>query len=37
MSRQSVNWDNFRWHNVYVIGVPEGEERQKEQKKTFER
>lgn len=24
MKSMSELWDNFKWHNIYVVGVPEG-------------
>ena len=29
-------WDNIKRNNIHVIGVPEGEEREKGPKKIFE-
>ena len=29
-------WDNIKHTNIHIIGVPEGEEREKEPKKIFE-
>ena len=29
-------WDNIKCNNIHIIGVPEGEEREKELKKIFE-
>ena len=29
-------WDNIKHNNIHIIGVPEGEERQKGHKKIFE-
>ena len=29
-------WDNIKCNNVHIIGVPEGEEREKGRKKIFE-
>lgn len=29
-------WDNYKLHNIYVTGILEGEERQKETEKLFE-
>ena len=29
-------WDNIKHNNAYIIGVPEGEEREKGPKKIFE-
>lgn len=29
-------WDNMKWNNFHIIGVSEGEERQKEAENLFE-
>ena len=29
-------WDNIKRNNIHIIGVPEGEEREKEVEKIFE-
>ena len=29
-------WDNIKWNNISIIGVPEGEEREKGPEKIFE-
>ena len=29
-------WDNIKCNNIHIIGVPEGEEREKGPEKTFE-
>ena len=29
-------WDNIKWNNILIIGVPEGEEREKGPEKIFE-
>ena len=29
-------WDNIKHNNIYIIGVPEGEEREKGPEKIFE-
>ena len=29
-------WDNIKYKNIHIIGVPEGEEREKEPEKIFE-
>ena len=29
-------WDNIKWNNIHIIGVPEGEEREKGPEKIFE-
>ena len=29
-------WDNIKHNNIRIIGVPEGEEREKETEKIFE-
>ena len=29
-------WDNIKHNNIHIIGVPEGEEREKGPKKIFE-
>ena len=29
-------WDNFKCNNIHIIGVPEGEEREKGPEKIFE-
>ena len=28
-SEDSDSWDTIRWTSIYIIGVPEGEERKK--------
>ena len=28
-------WDNIKYTNIHIIGVPEGEEREKRPEKTF--
>ena len=30
-------WDNFMWSNIWIIGVPEGEEEQQEIENLFEK
>ena len=29
-------WDNIKWANLHIIGIPEGEEKEKEIENTFE-
>ena len=29
-------WDNIKWANLHIIGIPEGEEREKVFKNVFE-
>ena len=29
-------WDNIKCNNIHIIGVPEGEDREREPKKIFE-
>ena len=35
MKRVSENWDNIKHTNIHIIGVPEGEEREKWTEKIF--
>ena len=30
-------WDNFKWSNIHIIGVPEGEEKEQEIGNLFEK
>ena len=30
-------WDNFKWFNIHIIRVPEGEEKEQETGNLFER
>ena len=30
-------WDNFKHSNIHIIGVPEGQENEQENKKLFEK
>ena len=30
-------WDNFKWSNIHIIGVPEGKEKEQEIGNLFEK